>query len=152
MLKKELDKYRIKGVFTFKPTESLQEKCNAPSNYSGIYLIYKVINSTETIMYIGSSGQKVNGMLKTRKSGLGGMKDRIVNGYHPKFGKIKRHRSFPTQMIKDNISELKIYWWVTFANEDIDFPTDVETRLRENYFNQHGRLPDWHKSLNKEFI
>ena len=58
MFEKELDKYTIKGHFTFQPLEVFKTKCNAPTEQSGIYLIYKVINLAETLVYIGSSGQK----------------------------------------------------------------------------------------------
>jgi hypothetical protein len=145
MFEEDLKKYALKGEFSFKLTDSLTSKCNAPSDKSGVYLIYKVINGIEELIYIGSSGQKVGGVLKTRQTGMGGMKDRIVNGYHPKFGKIKRHKSFPIQMKKELITELKFYWWVTFEGENIDFPTDIETILREKYRTKFTKLPEWHK-------
>lgn len=46
-----------------------------------------------------------------RKAGLGGVKDRIVNEHS--FGKIPRRKSWPNQMIKENIEALDIYWHVT---------------------------------------
>lgn len=142
---KELNKYRKSGRFSFKRNETLEERCNAPTNQSGIYLIYKVVNSDEILLYIGSSGQGKNGQLKTRKSGLGGMKDRIVNGYHPKFGKIRRKVIFPQQMVLENINELIFYWWVTYDDEYQDYPTDVEYQLCEKYRHVNKKLPDWHK-------
>ncbi len=147
MFNKELNKYSSKGHFTFKPLESYQTKCNAPTEESGVYLIYKIINSTETLIYIGSSGQKdEEGNLKHRKAG---MKDRLVNGYHPnRFGqpkRIKRSKAFPLQMLTEKIPEIKIYWWVTFDNHNSDFPTDIETILREKYIKKYGQLPDWHQ-------
>ena len=103
MFESELKKYKTNGVFSFKQNESLEHKCNAPTDKNGIYLIYKVTSNIEELIYIGLSGQMKNGVLKTRQSGLGGMKDRIVNGYHPKFGKIKRRIAFPAQMKIENI-------------------------------------------------
>lgn len=140
-----LSKYKIHGNYSFKTYESLEAKCNAPTNMSGVYLIFKVLNSCASLIYIGSSGQKKDGQLKTRKSGLGGMKDRLVNGYHPKFGKIKRKVSFPKQMKIEGIPKLKIYWWVTYFNENKDFPTDIENILKECYKRKFGELPEWHK-------
>ena len=146
--KKLLEKYKCNGCFTFKPKEDFEEKCNVPTNRAGIYLIYKIIKNSETLSYIGSSGQKINGKLKVRKSGLGGMKDRLVNGYHPKFGKIKRKKTFPEQMIKENISQIKIYWWITYdGNANKDFPTDIENNLSALYKSKFARLPEWHKQL-----
>src|SRR5687768_12509401 len=96
----ELEKYKNAGWFNFKDSDSLKEKCNAPVDKGGIYLIYKIIDAKEILIYIGSSGQRnKDGTLKIRK---GGLKDRLVNGYHPhRFGKterIKRHKAFPMQM------------------------------------------------------
>ncbi|MGB4775219.1 MAG: hypothetical protein WBP45_08605, partial [Daejeonella sp.] len=113
---------------------------------SGVYLIYKIVNGEESLIYIGSSGQRnKDGSLKTRK---GGIKDRLVNGYHPnRFGeekRIKREKAFPKQMEIEKIMELKFYWWVTYDNENFDFPTDVETKLRELYILKFKRLPAWH--------
>ena|ERR1035437_8073244 len=88
-----------------------------------------------------------DGSLKTRK---GGLKDRLINGYHPnQFGqitRIKRHKAFPMQMVNENILELKIYWWVTYDTFHKDFPTDIESLLSEKYIQKHTKLPDWHKS------
>ncbi len=145
MFEKILNKYKIKGYFTFKPFESLESKCNAPTDKNGIYLIYKIMNTQEELIYIGSSGQMKDGKLKTRKSGLGGMKDRIVNGYHPKFGKIRRKKAFPIQMNIENIPQLKFYWFVTYDDENKDIPSEVEKKLTNEYKNIFGKLPDWHK-------
>lgn len=137
-----LSKYANKGEFSFSINELLKNKCNAPTNLSGIYLIY----NDKELIYIGSSGRKINNKLVTRKSGLGGMKDRIVNGYHPKFGKIKRHKAFPQQMIIERISTIKIKWYVTYDyNTFLDFPTDVEKLLMNIYLNKYNKKPIWHK-------
>lgn len=141
-----LEKYKMHRTFTFTPNENLKDKCNAPTNKGGVYLIYKVIDGSEILIYIGSSGQKKDGQLKVRQSGLGGMKDRLVNGHHAKFGKIGRRKTFPDQMTKEKIPKLKIYWWVTYDDRgNTDFPTDVEKLMTDNYKNEFGRLPDWHK-------
>lgn len=141
-----LDKYEQKGFFEFSITESLRSKCTAPTTHSGVYLIYKIVHKKEVLIYIGSSGRKgKDGELKNRMSGLGGMKDRIVNGYHPKFGKIKRYRSWPKQMELEGIKTIKVYWWVTYNNHHKDFPTDIEDKLLGIYSNNYHKKPDWHK-------
>jgi hypothetical protein len=145
MFSEVVSKYKIKGFFSFRPEESLERKCNAPTDKCGVYLIYKVIKSMEVLIYIGSSGQIKNGELKARQSGLGGMKDRLVNGYQPKFGKVHRKKAFPEQMRIEKIPELKIYWWVTYDDEIHDIPTNVESELKTIYINNFGRLPEWHK-------
>lgn len=140
-----LSRYKVKGHFSFKPSDSLQEKCNAPTDQNGIYLIFKITDSKEDLLYIGSSGQMRSGVLTVRASGLGGMKDRIVNGYHPKFGKVKRKKAFPEHMRKDNISELIFYWWVTWDEQHKDIPSQIERRLRDKYLMEYNKLPEWHK-------
>ena len=143
MFQDKLSKYSDKGFFKFKHTQFLKDVCNAPTKNSGIYLIYH----KNDLIYIGSSGQRNrNGKLKTRISGLGGMKDRIVNGYHPKFGKIQRKKVFPEIMRKEKIDELIIFWYVTYDyKENFDFPTDVEKELCLIYKKKYGALPKWHK-------
>jgi hypothetical protein len=148
MFDTELKKYQHNGVFSLIPSQSetLSKKCNAPHDKGGVYLIYKVVGKQELLIYIGSSGQKnSNGTLKVRQ---GGMKDRLINGYHPnQFGqlkRIKRQKAFPLQMENEGITELKIYWWVTYDSNFSDFPTDVETKLREKYLTKFHKLPDWH--------
>ena len=149
MFDTELKKYKNKGSFSLRPyqSETLNNKCNAPNDKGGVYLIYKVVGKQEILIYIGSSGQRdKDGNLKVRQ---GGMKDRLINGYHPnRFGetrRIKRQRAFPLQMVKEGILELKFYWWVTYDNEISVFPTDVETTLREKYRKNFNKLPDWHR-------
>ena len=143
-----LEKYENNGSFTFSPDEDLKEKCNAPTDKSGIYLIYRIIEGNEMLIYIGSSGQrKSDGTLKVRN---GGMKDRLVNGYHPnrfdEAKRIKRRRAFPKQMIKENTLQIKIYWWVKYEeNLYSDFPTDIEKILRDKYLEKNIAMPDWHK-------
>ncbi len=148
MFDAELRKYKDNGTFSLTPSQFdvLSKKCNAPNDKGGVYLIYKVVGKQEVLIYIGSSGQKnPDGTLKVRK---GGIKDRLVNGYHPnRFGeakRIKRQKAFPPQMEKEGILELKFYWWVTYDNDLSDFPADVETVLIQKYRNKFHKLPDWH--------
>lgn len=146
MFDAELEKYTTRGSFNFKPSEIFRNKCDAPRDKGGIYLIFKIVDDQEILIYIGSSGQrKEDGTLKVRR---GGMHDRLINGYHPnRFGepkRIKRHNAFPKQMIKEGIPEIKVYWWVTYDDTVTDFPTNVESRLREKYLTSFHKLPDWH--------
>ncbi|HEX3383911.1 MAG TPA: hypothetical protein VHS53_01920 [Mucilaginibacter sp.] len=148
MFENELGKYYNKGFFTFKYWESFTEKCNAPIDQSGVYLIYKIADDKETLIYIGSSGQRNNdGTLKTRKDGIYG---RLVKGYHPnRFGqqkRIQRQRAFPMQMQAEKITEIKIYWWITYDEPHSDFPTDVDEILKRKYCALFKTLPTWHQN------
>lgn len=39
---KELEKFTVKGNFTFTPNDSLEEVCNAPETGSGVFVVYAV--------------------------------------------------------------------------------------------------------------
>lgn len=134
--------YPYNGEFTLSISENLIDKCNAPNNYGGIYLIF----NKKQLLYIGISGRKLNNELIVRKSGLGGIKDRIVNGYHPKFGKIKRNKAFKNQMLIENIDKLTFKWFVTYDfKKYFDFPVDIEKKLIQNYISINNTKPNWHK-------
>ena len=142
-----LEKYSYQGEFTFEINQQLKKVCNAPYDKSGVYLIYENINKDDVVLiYIGRSG-KVNedGTIFIRKTGLGGMKDRIVNGHQ--FGKIPRHKSWRLQMESDGINKIYIDWYVTHNDEYIDSPREVESYLLKEYFNQFRQLPRWNKSF-----
>lgn len=145
MFEKVLEKYTNNGSFTFIPNEDLERKCNAPTDKNGVYLIYQVVKGEENLLYIGSSGQFRNGQMSVRKSGLGGMKDRLVNGYHPKFDKVRRKYAFPNQMRIDEIEQIKIYWWVTWDKNHKDVPTKIEGKLKQLFEDRYHKGPLWHK-------
>lgn len=141
-----LHQYTNKNQFYFALNDSLAEVCNAPSDKSGVYIVSVISKDSENIIYIGSSGKiQQNGSLKTRKAGLGGLKDRIING--KQFGKIPRRISWNTQMKKQAIEKLVIRWWVTFDDKNRHIPAYVEAVLIQEYFDINGMLPVW----NNEF-
>ena len=146
--KRYLEQYEHRGYFIFNPKEDLRIKCDAPKDKGGVYLIYKVKELRETLLYIGSSGQRdKEGNLKIR---IGGLYDRLVNGHHSKFGKSTestsiRKNAFPREMLKQGIENIIVYWWVTHDENKTDFPSDVEKILAEKYVSEHGKLPEWHK-------
>ena len=142
----ELRKYKNNDHFFFRPEDGLSQVCNAPNDKSGIYLVYALAQGRIELVYIGISGlEQKDGTLKTRKAGLGGMKDRIVNGHH--FGKTPRRRSWPIQMLKENIEALDVYWWVTYDEKTLDFPRSVEEVLLQKHLDIYGRLPRWNKQI-----
>lgn len=142
----ELKKYKNNDHFFFKPEDGLSKVCNAPNDKSGVYLVYALAQGRIELIYIGMSGlEQKDGTLKTRKAGLGGMKDRIVNGHH--FGKTPRRQSWPIQMLKENIEALDVYWWVTYDEKTSDFPRNVEEVLLQKHFDLYSRLPRWNKKI-----
>ena len=55
-------------------------------------MVYALVQNVKELIYVGISGRvDADGRIVIRKAGLGGMKDRIVNGHQ--FGKVARKRS-----------------------------------------------------------
>lgn len=141
----ELKKYKKTDHFFFKPGDNLAGVCNAPTDKSGVYIIYSLKDGHIELVYIGCSGKiKIDGKLFIRKAGLGGLKDRLVNG--KQFGG-KRRNSWPAQMAKENIEALNIYWYVTHNDRFVDCPRILENRLLQKHLDIFGRLPEWNREL-----
>ena len=137
-----LSQYRHCGEFKFSPFDSLTEVCNAPTNKSGVYLIWDATDPTnKELIYIGRSGKKINGVIIHRKAGLGGIKDRLVNGHQ--FGKEPRKKIWPIIMKENGIKQLSINWFDT-ENDD---PVEVEEALLNEINLLFGLLPKWNKQI-----
>jgi hypothetical protein len=138
--------YKEHSFFHFSPKDQLKAVCNAPSDKAGIYIVYGCFNGERELIYIGSSGHVTNdGSIHVRTSGLGGIKDRVVNGHH--FNKEKRNISWPRQMIAEKIEMLEIHWYVTHNADLIHSPCYVEHCLLHAYLNAEKRLPRWNKKF-----
>lgn len=128
--------FERKGEFTFKAAETLSQKCNAPKDAGGIYIVTDV--NTKTIIYIGRSGWVCqNGIFAIRK---GGMYDRIVNG--KQFGK-PRNVSWKLKMKEQKIEKIKVEWFVTFNEKLKHIPAYVEACCIQKFFEEHNSLPAW---------
>lgn len=128
-------KYKHTGVFSFSPTERLQDKCNAPKTCSGIY----IVKQGEELIYIGRSGRMLaDGTICHRK---GGIYDRLVNGHQ--FAKKARKHTWPLKMREEDIPEISVTWYDT----ELDDPCKVEYGLLCEYEQVHGVLPRWNKTL-----
>lgn len=142
----ELTKYKQNDHFFFKTGESLRQVCNAPIDRSGIYIVYAIKKGENELMYIGRSGKiSKDGSMFIRKAGLGGIKDRIVNGHQ--FGKTPRRISWQRQIDFEKIETLAVYWYVSHNDKFSDCPRILENKLLKNHFKIYGRLPRW----NNEF-
>lgn len=142
----ELNKYEQQGHFFLSANSNLKEVCNAPTDKSGVYIVYALKRGNIELIYIGCSGKhSADGSMFIRKAGLGGIKDRIVNGHQ--FGKIPRRISWLNQMKLEGIETLDIYWYVTHCDHYSDCPRRLENRLLQKHFDIYGRLPKWNKEL-----
>ena len=132
-----LNKYGHTGHFDFHVDDNLRYVCNAPSDKSGVYIIWTILEGKEQLLYIGRSGEKKNGVIVHRKCGLGGIKDRLVNGHQ--FGKLPRRRIWPEIMREEGFSVLSVFWYDT----EEDDPKEVERLLLAEATYKNGVLPLW---------
>jgi hypothetical protein len=141
----ELNKYKQNDHFFFKPSDNLGQVCNAPTGKSGVYIIYALKGGRVELIYIGRSGEvKADGSLFIRKAGLGGLKDRLVNG--KQFGEARRN-SWKQKMVDEKIEALDIYWYVTHNDKFVDCPRILENKLLQKHLDIYGRLPKWNNEL-----
>lgn len=136
----QLDKYRVKGHFFFTPTDSLEDVCNAPDDRDGVYLVYELKNDGVTLVYIGSSGEKIPGW--SIHDGLLGLKLAIINGSEAE-RRNPRTQAWPVKMLAENIDALDIYWWSTFNKNRGDHPQDVKRSLMQTHRQLYGDPPAW---------
>ena len=142
----ELKKYKISDHFFCKSTDNLKNVCNAPTDKSGVYIVYALAKGKVELVYIGRSGKKEkDGTIFIRKAGLGGIKDRLVNGHQ--FGKIPRHKSWINQMRNEEIEAIDVYWYITHDTKNNDCPRLVENSLLRNHLNTFGELPRWNNEI-----
>lgn len=132
---KELEKFTVKGNFTFTQEDNLEAVCNASETGSGVFVVY----ADKELIMVGSTGTVQNdGTLKSKN---GGLHDKIVNGHQ--FAKTGRKYSWPAQMKKESIDTLEVFWFETFNNEAKSIPTSVEGQVLQNFLDENGKLPRW---------
>lgn len=138
-MNKELEKFTVKGNFTFTQEDSLEAVCNASETGSGIFVVYAVEADTKELIMVGSTGTVQNdGTLKSKN---GGLYDKIVNGQQ--FAKTGRKYSWPAQMKIENIDALEVLWFETFNDNAKSIPTSVEGQILQNFLDETGKLPRW---------
>ncbi len=142
----ELTKYKKNGHFFLISGDSLEEVCNAPTDKSGIYVVYALKNGGIELVFIGRSGEiEKDGSMAIWKEGLGGLKDRIVNGHQ--FGNVPRSISWPRQIELQDIEALDVYWYVTHIDKFKDCPRVLENVLLNKHLQVYGRVPRWNSEL-----
>ena len=132
---KELEKFTVKGNFTFTQEDNLEAVCNASEAGSGVFVVY----ADKELIMVGSTGTVQNdGTLKSKN---GGLHDKIVNGHQ--FAKTGRKYSWPAQMKKESIDTLEVFWFETFNDTAKSIPTSVEGQVLQKFLDENGKLPRW---------
>ena len=138
-----LETYMYHDSFEFSPTDNLREKCNAPNDCCGVYIVTAYFgDGKQEVVYIGSSGHIEGDELISRK---GGLRRRIV-GRQKDIESCKltfRTELWPKLMTRQFISKLDISWY----NTGEDNPLIVEYCLILEYIICHKRLPAWNNEL-----
>ncbi len=62
----ESHKYCHTGHFEFHADENLKNICNAPTDKSGVYIVWTILDGNKQLLYIGRSGKKENGVIVDR--------------------------------------------------------------------------------------
>ena len=134
-MNKGLEKFTVKGNFTFTQEDNLEAVCNASEAGSGVFVVY----ADKELIMVGSTGTVQNdGTLKSKN---GGLHDKIVNGHQ--FAKTGRKYSWPAQMKKEGIDTLEVFWFETFNSDAKSIPTSVEGQVLQNFLDENGKLPRW---------
>lgn len=149
---KILDEFEVpgnSGEFVFSLNDSLIKVCNIPDGKScGVYIFTMGQGDKEVPVYIGCSGLVKEGELQPRKTGVGGMKDRICNGNQISKTKSKKSKRrapfFKDEMKKKGINQLKVYWFIT---NNLKCPEYIEYRLILQHISRYHELPEYNNKL-----
>ena len=117
----ELRKYKQTCHFFFKPPESLKEKCNAPSNKCGVYVIFALKGGRIELVKIGSTNLDEN------------LLDQII----------KEQLLLKSKLHQEKIEALDIYWYVTQTNKVLDDPHKVMDKVIKTHTMINGKVPRW---------
>ena len=133
----EIKKYKNNGHFFFKKGDNLKHVTKDVPDLPGIYYIIRLAKGRIELVHIGKSGTiQQNGQFKDQ--GLNGRLNNKQEGF-------KGQNFFESQILKENIDALDIYWFVTFDTKNRDLPGFVEGLLIQRFFEINGRLPHWNK-------
>jgi len=143
----KLDKYKQNGHFFLTPGDQLDKVCNAPDKQAGVFLVYALKNGRIELVYIGGTGEiNEKKLISIQNTGIGGLRDEMVNGVEFS-SDIPRKISWLSQMEKENIEALDIYWYITYNDKHSDSPEKVENMLFETHYGIFQRIPSWNFEL-----
>jgi hypothetical protein len=135
----EIKKYKNNGHVFFKKGDNLKQISKSVPDLPGVYYIIRLSYGRIELVYISKSGLiKQNGQFKDQ--GLNSCLNNKQEGLY-------KQAFFESQILKENIDALDIYWFVTFDTKNKDLPGFVEGLLIQRFFEIHGRLPLWNRDF-----
>jgi hypothetical protein len=135
-----LNKYKNSGTVFLSCHDNLRKATVNVPNKPGIYLFSEINGKHEVLKYIGSSGSILqNGKFKGQL-----MRSRINNKMNSKF---TRANFFKKHFETSKCDLIKIDWYVTFDDENLDLPKYVEANILQEYYSLFGELPEWNNTF-----
>jgi hypothetical protein len=139
-----LDKFKTNGHFFLRPTDSLEEVCNAPDKRDGVYIVYQLKDGHVDMVYIGASGIRE---ILIVKDSLFGLRQCIINGLGQQ--NEPRTQAWPIKMLAEGIDALDIYWYVTYSGSLKHHPGGVQSMLLFQYSKIYDEFPPWNDKIKR---
>lgn len=126
------------GTFILRRDESIRE-CTRRNGVPNKYGAYIIFDPSGEVMYIGKSGT-VN---RDGRFDDQGVRERLSKrqDHEP------RQVYFNNRMEELGLANLEIRWFITHDGKHGILPAKAEADLMQAYFDDHGCLPPWNKSI-----
>jgi len=141
MVFKILDKYKNSGTVFISSEDKLHKQTAYIPEAPGVYLFFEENGAKNgRLRYIGASGSidqlgKFKGQL---------MRKRINNKMN---SKNTRAQFFKQQFEHSDCDLIRIDWYVTYDEDNLDLPKYVEALLFQKYYSLFGQLPEWNNNF-----
>jgi hypothetical protein len=136
---KIINQYACRGEFSFKKDDKLNMVSSKLPETPGVYIFSVIKDKKEEVVYIGKSGTlEQNGCFKKQF-----LRKRLNN----KQDGLKRQDYFERKIEIEELESIKVYWAVTFDENNSDLPAFVEANLLQLFFRENMKLPRWNKSF-----
>lgn len=137
---KALKKYNEFGSVFLNELNNLREETKTIPEKPGVYLFYEIKQGYEVLKYIGSSGTILqNGDFRGQL--MRGRINNKMNSSQTRAQYLKNHFKI------SNCDFIRIEWFVTYNQENLDLPKYVEAYALQEYYDVFGILPVWNNSF-----
>jgi len=141
MVFKILEKYKNSGTVFISSEDNLRKQTAHIPDAPGVYLFFEENGAKNgSLKYIGASGSiDQKGKFKDQL-----MRKRLNNKMNSKFSRAQ----FFKQYFQQNKCDLiRIDWYVTYDEDNLDLPKYVEALLFQKYYSLLGQLPEWNNNF-----